>query len=97
LGRVTFYRLIVLNVAMLAIYSVADITEWNAIQLHPGIVESVHWSPLLIVIAYVGDPSDGRLINYLALQFWNWSFMVLLAIVAVNLAYVWGITRNVNR
>lgn len=85
-----FFAISIVNFLLLGLYTVICYFEWCSLLRLP-LVATVNWTPLRTHIAYVGGTRP--LVNGILLID-NWSFIVLLAIIVVNLISVWKIEHK---
>jgi len=83
-------KLLVTNLALLAAFAASEYFEWNSISQIKGVV-AVQWTPLRVTIwtSTVSSPIIGDGILWTN----NWSFIILLIIIGVNLLAVWKIEK----
>ena len=83
-------RLAVVDFFLVVLYMLVSNLEWNSLMGLP-LVTVIDWALLRTQIWFGGTVPvivDGTLLIY------NWSFIILLAIIAINLATVWKIENK---
>jgi hypothetical protein len=86
LARV-FFRLFIVNLALLSMYLVLSYVEWDRLLGLP-LVALINWTPLRTEVWFGGTVPviiDGH--------FWidHWSLVTVLAMIVANLATIWNI------
>jgi len=84
-------RVSIANFLLLGLYTVLNYFEWSKVLELPLVAE-VNWTPLRTHIAHVSGTIPGLKNAVLLID--NWSFVVLLGIIAVNLATIWKIEHK---
>lgn len=86
-----FVRLLVMNLILLAAFIALEYFEWNSILRIEGVV-AVQWTPIRVTVwtSTGSNPFIGDGILWTD----NWSFIILLIIIAVNLLAIWKIEGN---
>jgi hypothetical protein len=73
-------------------YVIADIYQWDVLQGFNGYSVSVYWDPITVMLSF-GRRIDGGFGEGVILMR-NYSFMILLAIIVIDLSAVWRISRS---
>ena len=80
------------NLILLTVYMVASALEWKNV-LSLSSTAGILWTPLRTTIWISSTSSfDGRIVDGVLLIN-NWSFIVLIAIIAVNLFTIWKMEK----
>jgi hypothetical protein len=81
------------NATLLMLYIGSDYLEWRNLLGLPGIAD-VLWTPIRITIWISSTNAFGPAIIDGVSWMDNWSFIILLTIIAVNLITVWRIEQR---
>jgi len=83
----------VANLVLLTLYLILDFMAWRSILVFPY-VASWFWTPLGISYWTSTSSDFDPILSDNVFSIFNWSFIVLLGIIALNLIAVWKITRT---